>query len=611
MSYTGKNRAVVRALVGASSLIAGAAALAGGGPENAVLIIDPTNPVSMHVGNYYKNARNIPDANVLYVRSAAANYGAFVNTNQAAFIDSLSQRGLANHADYVVLAPVDTFAVSAGGLVSDACFPVNRFSLSSVYTMAQISNLIAPGGNSSQLTNQYFAASDSAVAFDSEQGYLNGSPSASGSARRYFISGMLGYTSTANGNTVPEILTMIDRSVIADGTRPAGTFYFMNNLADSARNVRACGGPSCGTPTFYNNARGAIVARGGASQVLAGILPPAGTADCLGIMTGAADLNFAAANLTLVPGAFGDHLTSYGATFDTGAQTKVSRWIAAGASGSEGAVEEPCNYNGKFSHARFHVYYFQGLSLGESYLRSVQYVPFQGLLYGDPLTRPFAYIPTVNVTNPPAGPVSGTISITPTATTSAPSAGIAGYDLLVDGVQVSSVGFGQSFSLDTTTLSDGRHDLRVLARDNTLVKSVGRWIGTLDTANYSHTAALGVTPTMGDLTQVFTFDYAASASGLREVRLMQNGRVLAASTDATGTLSVYGQNLGAGTSTVKLEAMYADNRQAVSVPVSVDVSSSGAATGPAPVAFSYSKNLLTSTAHIVELPASFDASPAT
>jgi len=590
----------------ASTLLLASAALAGGTPENAIIIIDPGNSQSMYVGNYYKNARNIPDSNVFYIDSAATNYASFITTNRAAFLDTIAQRGLGNHADYAVIAPFDTFFVPAAGVVSDGCFPVNRFSISTAYTLSQVT---IPANSTSQITNQYFSSSDAAVGFDSEQGYLNGTPSSASNARRYFISSLLGYSGSVVSNSTADVIAMIDRSVGADGTRPAGTFYFMNNLSDSARNVRACGGVDCTTPTFYNNARGSIIARLGSAQVLSGILPPAAD-DCLGIMTGAADLDFNAAGLTLVPGAFADHLTSYGATFDLISQTKISQWISHGASGSAGAVEEPCNYNGKFPHARFHVYYFQGLSLGESYLRSVQYAPFQSLLYGDPLTRPFAYIPVVSVPDAPASPVSGSVTITPSATTPSPTASIAGFDLLVDGVLLASATPGQPFVIDTTILSDGAHDLRVLARDSTLARSVGRWIGTLQTANYDRSGLLTAAPSSGDLTTPFTFTYSASGAPVREVRLVQNGRVLAASNTASGSLSVYGQNIGAGVSTIKLEAVYADNRQAWSAPVSVNIAYVGTPAGPAPVAFSYSKNLLTPTAHLVELPVSADADPA-
>jgi hypothetical protein len=207
---------------------------------------------------------------------------------------------------------------------------------------------------------------------------------------------MLGYTGS-QGNSVAEILAMIDRSVAVDGTRPTGTFYFMNNTADGARNVRAA---------FFNIAVNGIVGRGGMATIINGVLPN-GHTDCLGIMTGTSSFDLSGTGIVIQPGAFCDHLTSFAADFEQG-QTKVSAWIAGGASGSAGEVDEPCNYTGKFPHPRLHTFYFQGMSLGEAYLRSVQYVPFQGLLYGDPLTRPFAYIPAVTVPDAPTGPVSGT-----------------------------------------------------------------------------------------------------------------------------------------------------------------------------------------------------------
>src|SRR6201999_3385948 len=119
-----------------------------------------------------------------------------------------------------------------------------------------------------------------------------------------------------------------------------------------------------------------------------------------------------------------------------GGQTTVESWISGGASGSEGAVQEPCAYVTKFPSPDFHKYYFQGMSLGEAYLRSVEAIPFQMLLYGDPLTRPFAYIPSVTLHSPPSGAQSGVITLTATAVTSNPGAAINSLTLLVDGVNV-------------------------------------------------------------------------------------------------------------------------------------------------------------------------------
>jgi hypothetical protein len=330
----------------------------------------------------------------------------------------------------------------------------------------------------------------------------------------------------------------------------------------------------------------------------------------MGVMSGFDTANPGAAALGLVPGAFADELTSFEGVLDgSGGQTTVESWISAGASGSEGSVQEPCAYVTKFPSPDFHKYYFQAMSLGEAYLRSVEAIPFQMLLYGDPLTRPFAYIPSVSLQSQPIGAQSGVITLTPTATTSNPVAAINSFTLLVDGVDVAAVNPGQSFSLDTRNLDDGYHDVRVLAYENTAVQTVGRWIGALDTSNYGRAATLSASPSSGGLAQLFAFSYATSGGTVLEVHLVQNGRVLASANTAAGTLSVYGQNLGAGTSSVKVEAWYSDSRRTTSLPVSVNVTQSGTPAGAAPVAYSYSKPMPTATAYVVELPASYDASP--
>lgn len=595
----------------AAALLIASAALAGGTPENGILIIDPGNAQSLHIGNYYKNARNIPDSNILYIDSDATNYAAFVATNRVAFNDAITNRGLADHADYAIVAPLDAFFVGATGLVTDQCSPVTRFSISAAYTFAQIT--IAANTPSTSINN-FYLASDTATFFDSQQGYLNGSPSSSTSARRYYIGAMLGYFGT-RGNTVEQITSMIDRSVMADGTRPLSQmFYFENNLVEPCRNVRACTitncqAQSCTTPTFYNAARTAITGRGGMAQVQNDFLPDA--MDCIGIMTGDDIVDFGARpNLMIQPGAFCDHLTSFAGAFDVAAQTKMSEWIARGASGTAGTVEEPCNYNGKFPTARFHVQYMQGMTLGESYLRSSQFLPFQGLLYGDPLTRPFDIIPVVNVPAAPTGTVSGTIMLTPSASTTRPGASIVGLDLLVDGVLRQSITPGQMFTLDTRTLNDGYHDIRVLARDNSAVRSIGRWAGTLTTSNFGRSAMVSVVPASGNLAQSFAFSYTAAGGAVREVRLVQNGRVLASSTAASGTLSVFGQRLGAGTSAPQIEVIYQDNRIASSAPASVTIAPTGTPTNPIPVAQNYSKFVLSPTTYTVELPAATDSDPA-
>ena len=573
-------------------------ALAGGSPENMLLILDPGNPDSLYIGNYYKNIRNVPASNILYMSPNAASYQAFTAYNQPALFGTLANNRIDDHIDYVVVMPGADFFVNAPNLVSDECFPVSRFSISACYTMVYISSAIlanAPATSSTEL-NRFFNI-NTAGAFDSSFSYNNGNVSTTSFARRYLIGAMLGYTGH-NGNDLASLIAMIDRDAASDGTRAGGTFYFMNNTADPARNVRQ---------PQYASAISAIQALGGAAVQLTGVLPT-NAQDCLGVMTGNAITPLSTANMTILPGAFCDHLTSYAAAFDVDLQSKVSDWINFGAGGSWGEVEEPCNYTEKFPNAKIHWLYYSGLSLGESAFRSVSAVPFQGLLYGDPMTRPFAYIPTVSLAGLPGGAVGGTVVLSPSANhpNPDPNAVISNFQLLIDGHQMGFTSVGGGFTLDTSRIADGWHDLRVLGFESSSVKTVGRFVGSLTTNNLGRSASLGGGDGSGDWTTLFPFTVSAVGSGITEIRLVQNGRVVAAAAGASATLSVYGATLGAGPVTVQAEALFADGSQVRSAPQTIIVSNTGGVPSAPPLAFNYTKRIRKSGPAMVELPISFD-----
>lgn len=574
-----------------------AAAWAGGVGENAVLLIDPSDPVSMRIGNHYKAARQIPDANVIYYRSDATGYIDFANRVTPTFLAALAQRGLDDHVDFVILAPTAGYRIPSDGLFTDNCFPVGSVSVPTAYCTAYIRNELLVGTISSVLTNQY-ASGSGTPGFSSRQGYLSGVASASASAKRYFIGALLGYTAGSGNNTPEEIIAMIDRSVTTDGTRPAATFYFCNNPADGARNVRASGYafPSNGINTL-----------GGSSQVVQNTVLPAPNQNCIGVMTGNATLGDLS-TIGIRPGAFCDHLTSFAAVFENTGQSRVCEWIRAGASGSAGEVDEPCNYLAKFPTPSIHLMYFQGLTLGEAYFRSVQAVPFQGLFYGDPLTRAYSWVPTVSVANLPTGPVSGTIAFNATGSSPRSGGAVNQYELYVDGRLIRRQATG-ALTLDTTTLSDGVHDVRVLGRENGTPQTMGRWSRRVITSNYGKEATLGVSPiNTGDLGTTFTFTCEATGGGVVALHLTQNGRVIAGARAASASFAILGSTLGADTSTLRAEAIFSDGRRAISGPVTVTVAPTGGAS-VMPRTFGYTKFVTPGVSTIVELPATFGEAP--
>ena len=577
-------------------LIGAPTAWAGGTPEQALMVIDPTRTDAMYIGNYYMHARDIPSINALYMDPTAPNYNTFAEDNIDALLGTIANLNIRDHSDYIILPPASSFYVYAPGLISDTCAPVTRFSISSAYTMALIKDKILAGEMPSTRANRYKSGDNVPLAFDSEIRWRFGYPSQNETGHYYFLGAYLGYTGE-RGNTIDEIITMIDRGVAVDATHPAGTFYYMETT-DVLRS-----GPRDG---YYPTAVEVITELGGNAEHLFAVLPT-GRHDCLGIMTGWASPDIDGTDMTILPGAICDHLTSYAGRFDTSSQVKMSRWIANGAGGTWGAVEEPCNYAGKFPHARAHIYYYQGLSLGESIFRSVGFVPFQGLLYGDPLTRPFAYLPDVQLPDAPTETVSGTIVLTPTATTTHPTAQIEVLELLIDGVLYGSIAPGEQFTVDTGELADGWHDLRVLAYDDLDQRFTGRWVGTMTTDNRGRSATLDVTPSSGNWTTAFDADLNAIGDDLVEIRLLHNGRVVAAAESVPAQLSVYGLTLGAGPARVQAQALFTDDEQVLSEPFDLQIAYEGdTPSGDPPIAFDYTKYVLGDEPFVVELPATFD-----
>ena len=360
----------------------------------------------------------------------------------------------------------------------------------------------------------------------------------------------------------------------------------------------------------------AITDLGGAAETIYKVddvvqLLPRGRHDALGVMTGHQAPGIEGADMTLMPGAFADHLTSFAATFDTGGQEKLSRWIAKGAGGSMGTVEEPYVYGssttGKFPHPRLFVWYFQGMSLGESLLRAHTWLPFQGLFYGDPLTHPFATLPTVDLPDAPEGRQSGLLALSPVVGTAQAGQSVTEVDVLVDGVRVTGGKPGRVLTIRTEMLPDGVHDLRLLARDDSDVRNQGRWVGLLETSNAGRWVTATVEPLRGELDTTFTLRIAATGPGrAREVQLWQHHRVLAAADGNAATFHVPGRLLGAGMIELRAVALYDDGRSAIGAPSVVAVHP-GPGESPTsaepPESFSYTAHVPVGSSALIDLPA--------
>ncbi len=278
----------------------------------------------------------------------------------------------------------------------------------------------------------------------------SGQPTASGEGRHYLLSAMLAYVGE-KANTLPEALQCLRTSAAADGTHPPGTIYYMVST-DWART---------GTRQWaFHSAAEALSKLGVKAEVLPGVLPPQ-KPDVAGAMIGIAGFAWKDCGSTILPGAFCDHLTSFGGVMagNTG-QTPLSEFIRYGAAGACGTVTEPYAIPGKFPTAFVHVYYASGCSLAEAFYQSVR-GPYQQLLVGDPLCQPWAKIPVVTLKGlSPGETLKRARRLTPTATGPEP---ITRFELFVDGVRQRACAPKQTLTLDPTPLAQGDHEARVVA----------------------------------------------------------------------------------------------------------------------------------------------------
>ena len=583
----------------AATLCARPAAANGVSSETTLLIVDPRDPDSLRVANHYVAARRIPASGVLYAQPVASSAGLFQQEHRRGFLGTLAQRGTGEQTSLVVLSAGPEFQLAASGIIVDACYPVSRLSSIAPYILSYAYPSGVPAGSSSQTGNSYHSPGYAPTAFDARIRWSGGAEAASGGTR-YLLAAQLGQIGPL-GNTADEIVAMIARSVAADASQPVGTFYFCQTN-DAARSAPRHG--------FYTANAAQIASMGGAAQHIYADLPPP-QASCLGIMTGLADPLIDAGAFVLGPGAFADHLTSYAGTLDLAAQTKMTRWIAKGAVGSSGTVEEPCNYAGKFPRANLHTFYYGGLSLGEAWFRSLGFAPFQVLFLGDPLCRPHAQPPQAAITLPP-GPLAGTVAVQVSAAASYP---LDLCEFYVDGVLAAerhlAGAASTGFALDTTTLDDGWHELRAVARGASGPKVPGRAVAAALVSNHGRTALLSANTTSGDLRTRFELTIATVGGPVGRVELFHNSRVVAAG-DGSQPLAVHGRMLGAGPVELRARATFADGRKAWSAPLALTVANTDSGGTPVPpVASPVHVRLRSDASAWVELPFTSDAPLAT
>lgn len=306
--------------------------------RDLAVIVNDDDPLSRRIGDYYQQARHIPDANMIHVRFPP-------------YRSTLSQEEFVHLRDEINRMTPDH--VQAYAIAWAAPYRVGCMSVTSALAFGFDSKYCSRCGPTA--ASPYF---------DSPSTY----PKTDYQLRPAMM---------LAGSNIEQVRKLIDRGVASDHSFPAGQAYLLDTT-DKARSVRAAyfaktASQLSGVFTVSVLETDAITNRD----------------DVLFYFTGLGQVPHLE-TLRFLPGALADHLTSAGGQLTDSSQMSSMRWLEAGATASYGTVVEPCNFVQKFpvpGIAMFH--YAMGASAIEAYWKSVAW-PGEGVFIGEPLARPFA-----------------------------------------------------------------------------------------------------------------------------------------------------------------------------------------------------------------------------
>jgi hypothetical protein len=520
--------------------------LAGGGPENVLLVVNPSNFDSLTIANHYVQLRQIPASNVFHLDWSSAEFETDLETAREQILrpvfQEIAKRQLGRQIDYVVYSAGYPYAVNFAEVAPAS----TKFAKASLTGLTYLHEYVLQGSLlfKSPTANFYMRHPDPSITlptqgFRARYGFdLRGRRRSEG-GRRYVLSMMLGYTG-GSGNRRREVIDYLERSARADGTLPRGTIYYVRN--DDVR--------SRARHDHFDRAVAELARLGVRAEVVPGVLPR-DKQDVQGVTMGAARFDWPASGSRILPGAIGDNFTSFGGVLRGNSQTLLCEFLRQGAAGACGTVVEPYAIPQKFPHPMIHVHYARGCSLAEAFYQSV-YGPYQQLLVGDPLCQPWARAPQVRVSGlEPGQRVREAVTLAPVAI---PAAGrpVRRFEFFVDGVLATQSRPGETARFDSRKLADGYHELRVVAIEDSEIEVQGRATIPFFSANSQLSIDCRVTPAAivpsGEEVTV-----AIQCAGAESLLLFHNHRQIASVEGDRGQLRIDSAALGSGP--VRLQAV--------------------------------------------------------
>ena len=575
------------------------AAQGGGGGENMLLVVNPNDPSALQIANSYAALRDIPANNIVFL-APPPDYLSSAGVPQpiaqaevmpdylTPIANAISSRGLTNQINYIgTIGEAADYSITANAPLQYTTANSLNYALSLLTPLTNGSGLTLQGITSTVNVGGGFAGAMSGLyqnptsipigsnpAIQHSNTYSIYYPAASQTyATQYYMSGTIGYTGT-NGNTAAQVIASLQSAAASDGTHPAGVDYFEYS-GDTVR--------SRAREAQWQYTESQLTARG-IPWVQENSTTPQNRNAVLGATCGAATLTLPNGS-TYLPGSWADNLTSYGCDFGMPSQTQATAFIAAGAAGTSGAVIEPYAIPQRFTNSSIDTFIADGATLGEAFAKSVA-TPDVQMPLGDMLAQPYADVPKVAITSSPGnyGTVRGAILVGGSAALASPriATGIAQLELLVDGVVSARsgtiAGGSGTFGLNTTGLSDGVHEVRVVAVNNAQAASEGYTAEPIVVDNHGRSINYngGNTTFASSAAAPVTFNLADTAGDgtISQVELTCLGRVVAQAAGAAASLNLSPAALAPGDNAIVPVAIFSDGTQTAGGTFVVHVASS-------------------------------------
>ncbi len=413
------------------------------GPHEILVLANSKSPASIEIARSYAQLRQVPGNNVLLLDLPWGEGSAPIEISPAEFtkriwepaLKAMEERGLTDHVLAWAYAPGFPVRISGKPPLS-------------ITGLTFLRNRLPDSGSAEAGTyaSPFFAGPDHPQSA--------GFPPQSLDVQRAWLGKdmplpamMLGFIGP-NGNTREEVMACLQRGAAADGARPEGAVYVVTN-SDVRSRCREWQIP----------AASAELRALGVKMTVTNALPE-GAASILGVMMGAAEIDLKAAR-AFAPGAMAEHLTSFGAVFESNSQTKLTEWIRAGATASAGTVTEPMSAWPKFPHARFHAHSAAGCTIMESFYQSIR-CPLQILPVGEPLSAPWRVPAKMAIRGLESGRLEGRVEVV-ASVESRSGETYSRYLFLLDGRVFQAMGRKNSITLDPAAIHSGAHVLRAVA----------------------------------------------------------------------------------------------------------------------------------------------------